>query len=71
MNETDRSVREEFRLLIERAGLTVSEAQRDSLLSTYADLKKQLALLHRRPGAEPSLVFHVPAPPSTPPRTRS
>lgn len=71
MSETDTAVREEFRLLIERAGLTVSEAQQDALLSTYADLKKQLALLHRRPRAEPSLVFHVPAPMAKPERTTS
>jgi len=61
MTEVDNAIRAEFDHLIDRAGLTVSQARRAELASTYADLKCQLELLHKplRPDAEPATVFHL------------
>ncbi len=51
----------EFDTLMARAGITVPEARRETVLAAYADLRGQLALLHGRYGAaaEPSNVFRL------------
>jgi hypothetical protein len=55
-------IAEEFRVLVRRAGLPVTEAQLADLLPTYADLKAQMALLdaHLDPHLEPATVFQLP-----------
>jgi hypothetical protein len=51
----------EFDGLMARAGITVPEARRATVLIAYADLRQQIALLHGRYGAaaEPSNVFRL------------
>jgi hypothetical protein len=51
----------EFDMLMARAGLTVPEARRATVLAAYADLRSQIALLHDRygPEHEPSNVFRL------------
>ncbi|MGA3401438.1 MAG: hypothetical protein ABSC95_19660 [Acetobacteraceae bacterium] len=51
----------EFDCLMARAGITVPEARRKTVLAAYADLRGQIALLHGRYGAaaEPSNVFRL------------
>lgn len=51
----------EFRLLVARAGLTVTEKQLTDLLPTYADLKAQVAVFdsYLTPGLEPATVFRL------------
>ena len=51
----------EFDCLMARAGIAVPEARRAAVLTAYADLRKQIALLHGRYGAaaEPSNVFRL------------
>jgi hypothetical protein len=51
----------EFDCLMARAGIAIPEARRASILTAYADLRAQLALLHGRYGAaaEPSNVFRL------------
>lgn len=51
----------EFDCLMARAGLRIPEARRDGILTSYADLRGQLALLHGRydAAAEPSNVFRL------------
>lgn len=50
---------EEFKLLVQRAGLPVDEAELAELLPTYIDLQKQIALFDAwiEPHLEPSTVF--------------
>ena len=49
----------EFDMLMARAGLTVPPQRRAAVLTAYADLRGQIAMLHGRygPEAEPSNVF--------------
>ena len=51
----------EFECLMARAGISVPEARRATVLAAYADLRAQIALLHGRYGAaaEPSNVFRL------------
>ena len=51
----------EFDCLMARAGITVPAARRAAVLTAYADLRGQIALLHGRYGAaaEPSNVFRL------------
>ena len=51
----------EFDCLMARAGITIPEARRGTVLAAYADLRSQIALLHGRYGAaaEPSNVFRL------------
>ena len=51
----------EFDMLMARAGITVPVSRRSTVLTAYADLRAQLALLHGRYGAaaEPSNVFRL------------
>ena len=51
----------EFDMLLARAGITVPASRRDTVLTAYADLRAQLALLNGRYGhtAEPSNVFRL------------
>jgi hypothetical protein len=51
----------EFNCLMARAGITVPQARRAAVLAAYADLRRQIALLHGRYGAavEPSNVFRL------------
>lgn len=51
----------EFDTLMARAGLTIPETRRAAMLTAYADLRGQIALLHGRygPQHEPSNVFRV------------
>jgi hypothetical protein len=51
----------EFDCLMARAGITIPEARRTTVLTAYADLRGQIALLHGRYGAaaEPSNVFRL------------
>ncbi len=51
----------EFDMLMARAGLSVPSARRAAMLSAYADLRGQIALLHGRYRAvhEPSNVFRL------------
>jgi hypothetical protein len=51
----------EFDCLMARAGIAVPEARRAAVLTAYADLRQQIALLHGRYGAaaEPSNVFRL------------
>ncbi len=55
------AVSAEFDMLMARAGLTIPEARRAAMLSAYADLRAQIALLHGRygPAHEPSNVFRL------------
>jgi hypothetical protein len=64
MAETTRSGEElaaEFDCLMARSGIVVPESRRAAVLTAYADLRAQLALLHGRYGAaaEPSNVFRL------------
>jgi hypothetical protein len=47
--------------LMARAGIAIPEARRTAVLTAYADLRQQIALLHGRYGAaaEPSNVFRL------------
>ncbi len=51
----------EFDCLMARAGIAIPEGRRATVLTAYADLRAQLALLHGRYGAaaEPSNVFRL------------
>jgi len=51
----------EFDMLMRRAGLSIPDARRSAMLTAYADLREQIALLHGRYGAvhEPSNVFRM------------
>ncbi len=51
----------EFDMLMARAGITVPASRRPTVLTAYADLREQLALLHGRyaAAAEPSNVFRL------------
>ena len=51
----------EFDLMMGRAGIAVPESRRAAVLTAYADLRQQIALLHGRYGAdaEPSNVFRL------------
>jgi hypothetical protein len=51
----------EFDCLMARAGVTVPAERRSVVLTAYADLRGQIALLHGRYGAaaEPSNVFRL------------
>lgn len=51
----------EFDMLMARAGITVPPQRREAVLTAYADLRAQIALLHGRygPEAEPSNVFRA------------
>jgi hypothetical protein len=51
----------EFDCLMARAGIAVPEQRRAAVLTAYADLRQQIALLHGRYGAaaEPSNVFRL------------
>ena len=51
----------EFDWLMTRAGIAVPDARRAAVLTAYADLRQQIALLHGRYGAaaEPSNVFRL------------
>ena len=51
----------EFDCLMARAGITIPEERRTTVLAAYADLHNQIALLHGRYGAaaEPSNVFRL------------
>ena len=54
----------EFDLFMARAGLTVPQARRPSVLAAYADFRAQIALLHGRHEHtdEPAHVFSLPTP---------
>jgi hypothetical protein len=51
----------ELEILLARNGITVPDTRRDTVLAAYADLRRQVALLHGRYGAaaEPSNVFRL------------
>jgi hypothetical protein len=51
----------EFDCLMARAGIAIPEGRRTAVLTAYADLRSQIALLHGRYGAaaEPSNVFRL------------
>ena len=51
----------EFDILMRRAGITVPEERRAAVLSSYADLREQIALLHNRYAHtdEPANVFRL------------
>lgn len=51
----------EFDMLTARAGLTIPPTRRAAMLTAYADLRAQIALLHGRYGAanEPANVFRL------------
>ena len=51
----------EFDTLMARAGLNIPAARRPAMLTAYADLRGQIALLHGRygPEHEPSNVFRL------------
>jgi len=54
----------EFDVLMRRAGITVPEERRESVLAGYADLRAQIALLHNRYAHtdEPANVFRLSPP---------
>lgn len=56
----------ELEILLARSGINVPDARRDTVLAAYADLRRQIALLHGRYGAaaEPSNVFRLSPPES-------
>jgi hypothetical protein len=51
----------ELETMLARNGIKVPDMRRDTVLAAYADLRKQIALLHGRYGAadEPSNVFRL------------
>jgi hypothetical protein len=51
----------EFDILMRRAGITVPEERRATILASYADLHDQIALLHNRYAYtdEPANVFRL------------
>jgi hypothetical protein len=51
----------EFDCLMARAGITIPDSRRSAVLTAYADLRGQIALLQGRYGAtaEPSNVFRL------------
>ena len=51
----------EFDMLMRRAGITVPEQRRAAVLTAYADLRAQMALLHGRytHANEPANVFRL------------
>ena len=51
----------EFDVLMRRAGLTIPEHRRAAVLTAYADLREQMALLHGRHTHthEPANVFRL------------
>ena len=51
----------EFDMLMARAGVTIPDTRRAAVLTAYADLRGQIALLHGRygPEHEPSNVFRL------------
>ena len=55
------SLAAEFDMLMKRAGLSIPESRRSTVLTAYADLREQITLLHGRYGAvhEPSNVFRL------------
>lgn len=50
---------DEFDVLMARAGLTIPEDRREGLLVAFADLRRELALLHDPlpPSLEPAAVY--------------
>jgi len=52
---------QEFDMLMRRAGITVPDARRTAVLTSYADLRAQIALLHGRYAHtdEPANVFRL------------
>ncbi len=54
----------EFDMLMRRAGITVPEDRRATVLAGYADLREQIALLHNRyvHTDEPANVFRLSPP---------
>jgi hypothetical protein len=54
----------EFDILMRRAGITILEDRRASVLASYADLHEQIALLHNRYAYtdEPANVFRLSPP---------
>lgn len=52
---------DEFRLLVQRAELTVTEQQLEDLLPTYLDLQAQVAIFDDvlTPALEPATVFRL------------
>ena len=58
---TPEALAAEFDCLMARAGLTVPPSRRANVLTAYADLREQIALLHGRYDhtAEPSNVFRL------------
>lgn len=61
MPEIPDALAAEFDMLMARAGLTIPPARRPAMLTAYADLRGQIALLHGRygPQHEPSNVFRL------------
>lgn len=51
----------ELEILLARNGIKVPDKRRDTVMEAYADLRRQVALLHGRYGAadEPSNVFRL------------
>jgi hypothetical protein len=51
----------EFDILMRRAGITVPQDRRSTILASYADLREQIALLHDRYAYtdEPANVFRL------------
>jgi hypothetical protein len=58
---THEELEAEFDTLMRRAGITVPEARRAAVLTSYADLREQIALLHGRYAHtdEPANVFRL------------
>ncbi len=58
------AIAREFDCLMERAGITIPEGRRPSILAHYGDLRRQILLLHSVHPAtlEPSNVFRVTPP---------
>jgi hypothetical protein len=51
----------EFDMFMARAGLTIPADRRAAILTSYADFREQIALLHgkRTAAAEPSNIFRL------------
>ncbi len=60
----DPALEAEFDTLMQRAGIAVPQALRESVLAAFADLRGQIALLHAPMPhtAEPAHVFRAVAP---------
>ena len=67
-NKDSQALGAELDCMMARAGITIPEGRRETILAHYADLRTQIALLHApRPASlEPSNVFRV-----TPPERNS